>query len=109
MSRSKVHVKKGDVVQILSGNDRGKRGEVLEVQPREGKVIVDRINIQKKATRRGRRPDQEGGIIERPGPIHASKVMVVCPSCQQATRVSRSRSEDGNAVRVCKKCGKTID
>ncbi|MGB4140834.1 MAG: 50S ribosomal protein L24, partial [Limnochordia bacterium] len=68
---TKVHVKSGDQVEILTGNDRGKRGRVLQVYPKTGKVIVEGINIQKKHTR-PTQSNPQGGIIERPGPIDAS-------------------------------------
>ena len=79
---TKVHVKSGDQVEILTGNDRGKRGRVLQVYPKTGKVIVEGINIQKKHTR-PTQSNPQGGIIERPGPIDASNVQLVCPSCRK--------------------------
>jgi len=104
---NKVHVKSGDRVLILTGDDAGKRGKVLEVMARSGKVIVDGVNIQKKHTR-PTQTNPQGGIIEKPGPIDASNVALVCPSCNQPTRVSRVRSE-GKVTRQCKRCGKAID
>lgn len=104
----KVHVKKGDLVKVLSGEDAGKTGKVLEVSPREGRVVVEGVNIIKKHVR-PTRTNPQGGVIERPGPIHASKVMVVCPSCNAPTRVRRERSEGKGVARVCKRCGKPID
>jgi len=104
----KVHVKKDDTVHVLSGEDVGKTGKVLEVLPKEGRVVVDGINIIKKHARPTRQNPQ-GGVIEQPGPIQASNVMVVCPSCNAPTRVSHRRSAGSEAVRVCKRCGKSID
>lgn len=104
---AKVHVKKGDTVQVLSGEDRGKRGRVLEVRPKEGRVIVEGLNMIVRHTRPTRQM-QQGGRVERPGPMDASKVMVVCPSCDRPSRFGKRR-DDGDVVRVCKRCGKAID
>lgn len=106
--QNKVHVRKGDLVQVLSGEDSGKTGKVLEVLPKKGRVVVEGINIIKKHTR-PTRTNPQGGVIERPGPIHASKVMLVCPSCKAPTRVARRREEGKEVARVCKRCGKPID
>lgn len=105
---AKIHVKSGDQVQILTGEDRGKKGKVLEVRPKAGKVVVDGMNIQKKHAR-PTQTNPQGGIIERPGPIDASNVALVCPSCKKATRVARERSANGDLSRKCKQCSKAID
>ncbi len=104
----KVHVKSGDQVQILTGEDRGKKGKILEVLPKSGKVLVDGMNIQKKHAR-PTQSNSQGGIIERPGPIDASNVALVCPSCHKATRSGQDRSATGEVTRKCKQCGKAID
>jgi len=106
--QNKLHVRKGDLVQVLSGEDKGKSGKILEVLPKKGRVVVEGINIIKKHTR-PTRTNPQGGVIERPGPIHASKVMLICPNCKAPTRVSRRREEGKQVVRVCKRCGKPID
>ncbi|MBE3574795.1 MAG: 50S ribosomal protein L24 [Firmicutes bacterium] len=103
----KMHVKKNDTVKILSGKDRGKTGKVLQVLPAERRVVVEGINIIRRHTRPSRENPQ-GGVVERPAPLAASKVMVICPSCNEPTRVGWSRGEEG-AARVCAKCGKTMD
>ncbi|AIY86880.1 MULTISPECIES: 50S ribosomal protein L24 [unclassified Thermotoga] len=103
-----MRIKKGDLVEVISGKDRGKRGKVLRVIPKENKVIVENVNMVK----RHQRPIpqlREGGIIEREAPIYASKVMVVCPACDKRTRVGYRFTEDGKKVRYCKKCGEIID
>ncbi|MDI9441319.1 MAG: 50S ribosomal protein L24 [Bacillota bacterium] len=104
---AKMHVRRDDTVAVISGEDRGKKGKILEVYPKTGRVIVDGVNIQKKHTRPTQQNPQ-GGIIEKPGPISASNVALVCPSCKEPTRVKRVR-QDGNLIRHCKKCGKAID
>ena len=98
-----MKLKKGDNVLVLAGNDKGKTGEVLEVIPSTQKVVVKGVNIRKKHVK-PRKAGEEGGIIPAEFPIHSSKVNVVCPKCQKATRVGYV-IENGEKVRVCKKCG----
>ncbi len=112
---TKLHVKKGDTVIVLSGDDkyresddrkRGK-GRVLSADPKTGRVVVEGVNIVKKHQKpRGRKP---GGIVQKPAPIHASNVMLVCPNCQLPSRMSHIRGADGRIQRVCKKCKKSVD
>jgi len=102
-----VKVKKGDLVQVTSGKDKGKRGKILRVIPSENKVIVENVNMVKRHQRPTPRL-REGGIVEREAPIYACKVMVVCPSCDKPTRVGY-KFVDGRKVRYCKKCGEIID
>ena len=101
-----MRIKKGDNVQVLSGNDKGKTGEVLEVIPKTNKIIVKGINIRKKHVK-PRRQGEEGGIIPTECAIHASKVNVVCSKCGKPTRVGFTVEKD-QKVRVCKKCGAKI-
>ena len=98
-----MRIKKGDTVKVLSGNDKGKTGEVLEVIPKTQKVVVKGVNIRKKHVK-PRKAGEEGGIIPSEFPIHSSKVNVICPKCQKATRVGYI-VENNEKVRVCKKCG----
>ncbi|MCD6463000.1 MAG: 50S ribosomal protein L24 [Thermotogae bacterium] len=102
-----MKVKKGDLVQVISGKDKGKRGKILRVIPRENKVIVENVNMVKRHQRPTPRL-REGGIVEREAPIYACKVMVVCPSCDKPTRVGYKFVDD-RKVRYCKKCGEIID
>ena len=101
-----MRIKKGDTVQVLSGNDKGKTGEVLEVIPDTNKIIVKGINVRKKHVK-SRKQGEEGGIIPVECAIHASKVNVVCPKCGKATRIGYEIDKD-QKVRVCKKCGAKI-
>jgi large subunit ribosomal protein L24 len=105
-NKNMLNIKKKDKVLVLSGKDKGKRGEVLEVLPGEGKVIVAKINSVKRHTK----PTQKsvGGILEKEAPIAMSKVMLVCPKCDQACRPKFDRLSDGEKVRVCRKCGEMI-
>jgi len=104
---TKLSIRTGDKVKVIAGKDKGKEAKILATLPYKQRVIVERINMMKKATRPSQR-NPKGGILEIEAPIHVSNVMLVCPSCSQPTRISRKR-EDGTRVRVCKKCGNDID
>ena len=113
MPPKKLNVKTGDEVLVIAGKDRShkgrqRRGKVLEVRPDADRVVVEGINMIKKAVRQTQQMRQ-AGIVQQPGPIHISNVMLVCPNCDAATRVGRRRTSDGRGVRVCKKCNKDID
>ena len=101
-----MNIKKGDTVQVLSGNDKGKTGEVLEVIPKTSRVIVKGVNVRKRHVK-PRKQGEEGGIIPVECSIHASKVNVVCPKCNKPTRVA-IKKEGKEKIRTCKKCGATI-
>ena len=98
-----MRIKKGDNVQVLSGNDKGKTGEVLEVIQKEDKVVVKGVNVRKKHVK-ARKQGDESGIIPVECAIPASKVNVVCPKCGKVTKVGYRVDKD-KKVRVCKKCG----
>ena len=98
-----MRIKKGDTVEVLSGNDKGKTGEVLEVIPKADKIIVKGINIRKKHVK-PRKQGEEGGIISVECAIPTSKVNVVCPKCGKTTKVGYSVGKV-EKIRVCKKCG----
>lgn len=101
---SKVHVKTGDTVMIISGKDRGKKGKVLEVSPKEGKLIVEGRNIMTKHLK-PRKAGDPAGIVKAEGALYACKVVPVCPKCNKPTRVGAKVYEDGKKERICKKCG----
>ncbi len=100
-------IKREDFVYIIAGKDKGRKGKVLQVIPKKQRVIVEGVNIVKKH----QKPTQttQGGIIEKPAPIHVSNVMLVCPKCGKPTRVGFTFLEDGTKVRMCKKCKEIID
>ena len=106
---TRVHVKKEDKVQVISGKDRGKRGRVLRVVPREGKAFVEGVHFVKKHTRANPGKNIKGGVVEREAPIHISKLKVICPECSEPVRLGYSRLEDGRKVRLCRKCQGIID
>ena len=97
-----MRIKKGDTVQVLAGNDKGKTGEVLEVIPKDSKVVVKGVNVRKKHIK-PRKQGEEGGIIPVECAIDSSKVNVVCPKCGKTTRIEYKIEKD-KKVRVCKKC-----
>ncbi len=98
-----MKLKKGDTVKVLSGNDKGKTGEILEIIPKKQKIVVKGVNIRKKHVK-PRKQGEEGGIISVECAIHSAKVNVVCPKCNKATRISMKIEKD-EKVRVCQKCG----
>ena len=104
---NKVHVKTGDTVVVLSGKERGKKGKIVAVSPKEGKVIVEGINIVSKHVK-PRKAGQESGIIKAEGALYACKVQLVCSHCGKPTRVSHKLYEDGTKARICKKCGEAL-
>ena len=118
-----MKVKKGDLVQMLAGKDRGKQGRVLDARPSERKVVVENLNVARRhqkprpirdANRMGGTQVAPGGIIDKPTPVPVGNVMVVCPICNRPTRVGiREREAHGGTikVRVCKRadCGQEID
>ena len=102
-----LHIKKGDNVVVLSGDDKGVRGEVIAVSPEEGKVIVKGVNIIHKHVK-PRKQGETGGIIDAEGAIYASKVALYCSDCKAGVRVKHT-VVDGKKIRVCAKCGKKFD
>ena len=120
---TQLKIKKGDTVQMLAGKDRGKQGRVLDARPRDGKVIVENLNMMKRhqkprpirdASRMGGPQIAPGGIIDRPAAVSVSNVMLVCPTCKLPTRIGyRFKDNKGGhiKVRVCKRegCGQEID
>ena len=106
-----MNIKTNDTVIVLSGDDKGKKGKVVEVSPKEGKVIVKGVNIIHKHVK-PRRQGETGGIIDAEGAIYASNVALYCSNCKQGVRVKHEIVVDGDKkkkVRVCAKCGKKFD
>lgn len=104
---NKVHVKTGDTVVVLSGKDKGKKGQVMAVSPKEGKVIVEKVNMVSKHVK-PKKMGEPGGIIKAEGAMYASKVQIICPRCKKPTRVGHKVNEDGSKDRICRKCGETL-
>jgi large subunit ribosomal protein L24 len=102
-----ARVKRDDTVEINTGKDRGKRGQVRRVLPTENRVVVAGLNMVKRH-RRQRNANEVSAIVEIEAPLHLSNVQVVCPSCSKAVRVGFKVLEDGKKVRACKACGEAI-
>ena len=102
-----ARVKKGDRVVVTTGRDKGKTGEVLGVMPKDGRVLVQGVNMIKRHTRASQ--TQQGGIIEREAPLHLSNVMLADPKTGEPTRVGFKVLDDGRKVRVAKRSGEVID
>jgi large subunit ribosomal protein L24 len=105
MSLNKL--RKGDMVKVLAGKDKGKTGKVLTVIPENNRIVVEKVNVIKKH----KRPDQKskGGIVEKEGSIHVSNVGLLCNKCNAAVRVQSKKLEDGKKVRICSKCKDVIN
>jgi large subunit ribosomal protein L24 len=110
---TKIKIKKGDTVEIVTGprDDKGKRGEVIKLLPKKNRLVVQGVNMRKKHQRQFQTEGKtiDVGIIEFEGSLDISNVMLVCPRCDEPTRVGLERDEDGKAVRVCKQCEANID
>lgn len=102
-----MHIKKGDTVVVISGKDKGKKGKVVQVAPKEGKVIVENANMVTKHVK-PRKQGQQGGIVKAEGPIYACKVMAYCSKCGKGVRVGKKILDNGDKVRICKSCGETL-
>ena len=100
---AKLHIKTGDTVVVLSGDDKGAKGKVIAVSPEEGKVIVEGVNIIHKHVK-PRRQGESGGIVDAEGAIYASKVALYCSKCDKGVRTKVEMDGD-KKVRVCAKCG----
>jgi large subunit ribosomal protein L24 len=120
----RMKIRKGDLVQVLSGKDRGKQGRIIEAEPAQQRVIVENLNLVKKhrkprpmkdSSRMGQTQIQPGGVIDLAAPLPVSNVMIVCPTCNRPTRVGYEFREDEKGrrikVRVCRRadCGEVLD
>lgn len=103
----KMNIKKGDTVYVITGKDKGKSGKVTAVYSDKNKVLIENVNIVTKHQKPKSQQDK-GGIVKKPAPVDASNVMVVCPVCGKATRISH-KEIDGKKARICKKCGASLD
>ena len=101
-------IRKGDEVVVLTGKDKGRKGSVLQVMPKDNRAVVSGVNIVKRHQRPSAQ-NRQGGIVEGEAPIHWSNVMVMCGKCVAPTRVRYQRLEDGKKVRACHKCGESLD
>jgi len=107
----KLHVKRGDMVMLISGSEKtgkGKTGKVLNVSPTRGTIVVEGINMITRATRQ-RTPDGQSGLIKKEGPIFASRVMLYCTACKKPTRIRHKELDGGKKSRICTHCKQAFD
>lgn len=102
-----MRIKKNDTVKVISGDSKGLEGKVLKVFPGNGRVIIEKVKLIKRHTRRTQQGDQ-GGIIENEAPVDSSNVVLVCPKCSKPARTAMAILADGRKVRRCKKCHETL-
>src|SRR5947209_4661613 len=106
--RPKMSIRRDDTVEVIAGKDRGKQGRVTRVMPEANRIIVDGVNMVKRHMRR--QPGSlQAGIIDMPAALNRSNVMLICPNCNQPTRVAHAELENGQHVRTCKKCHEIVD
>jgi large subunit ribosomal protein L24 len=102
-----MFVRKGDLVLVVAGKDKGKSGRVIRCLPKKEQVILERLNLVRRHLR-PRTPGAAGGIVEKEAPLHVAKVRLICPRCEKATRVIYKRAQDGEKMRLCKRCQNEI-
>ena len=107
--RYRIQIRKGDNVKVISGPDAGKTGRVLSINPSKNTLLVEHAHIIKRHTRPNPQKNIKGGIVEKEGPIKVASVMIVCSSCNKHARIGHNVLPDGSKVRVCKRCGTTLD
>lgn len=107
MEAVKLSVKKDDLVEVIAGKEKGKRGKVLQVFPGKSRLLVEKVNLVKRHTRASKM-GQQGGIVEKEAKLHISNVMPVCARCNEPVRVGHRVDPEGKKVRSCKKCGEAI-
>jgi large subunit ribosomal protein L24 len=103
-----MQIKKNDTVLVTAGKEKGKRGRVIAVYPRENRILIEKLNLIKRHTR----PNQQlrqGGIVEKESPISAANVKLICAKCDKPTSIARKAQGDGTRVRVCKACDATLE
>ncbi len=103
-----VEIRKGDRVVILAGKEKGKHGKILRVLPKKERVVVEGLNLIKKAVKPTQKNPQ-GGIIDNEGSVNVSNVMLLCPSCDEPSRIKHQINAQGKSIRVCRKCEAEMD
>jgi large subunit ribosomal protein L24 len=107
--RTNVNIRKNDQVYVIAGKDRGKTGRVMRVLPKEQKVLVEGVNMVKKAVKANPAKNVKGGVVQREAPLHLSNVAVICPETNAPTRVGREILQDGSRIRIARKSGAALD
>jgi large subunit ribosomal protein L24 len=104
----KFNLKKDDIVQVITGKEKGKKGKILALFPESSRVTIEKLNMLKRHTKSDGK-SRQGGIVEKEGSIHLSNVLLVCDKCGKGVRIKRKKLEDGKCVRVCRNCEEVID
>lgn len=102
-------LRRGDEVRVMAGRDKGKTGRVLSIDPRTRRITVEHASMIKRHTRADSSKNVKGGVVEREGSMAISNVMLICPGCAKHTRTGRKEMPDGTKVRVCRRCGTTLE
>lgn len=108
MQNAKTHIKVNDRVEVIAGGDKGRVGKVIRIDRNRGRAVVEKINMIKRHTKPNAL-NQQGGIIDKEAPVALSNLMLICPKCAKTSRVARKALEDGTRVRICKKCGESVE
>jgi large subunit ribosomal protein L24 len=108
MKYSSFHVRKDDLVEVISGKEKGKTGKILQVFPKRDRVLVEKVNFIKRHSRPSAKTRQ-GGIIQKEAPLHQSNVLLICPKCNKGKRMGTKVLDDGKKALVCKTCGELIE
>lgn len=108
MKAGRNYLKKNDQVEVITGRDKGRVGKILRVLPERNAVIVERVNVVKRHTK-PRQQGQSGQIVEKEAPVDVSNVQIICPDCAATGRIGKKMLDDGTKVRVCKRCGESLD
>lgn len=105
--RNGSNLRRNDQVEVTTGKDKGRVGKILKVRSSD-RVVVEKVNMIKRHTKPSM-ANQQGGIIEKEAPVHVSNLMLICPKCSKTVRVGKKILEDGSKVRICKKCGESVE
>ena len=108
METAKVHIRKNDIVKVITGREKGKVGRVLKVDREKGRVFIEKLNMVKRHVKPGKTHPQ-GGIVEKEAPLAFSNVLVMCDKCNKPTRIGMQQDPGGKRSRVCKRCGDVLE
>jgi len=108
MSAIKLKLKKDDIVEVIAGREKGKKGKILALFPNDGRLTIEKLNMLKRHTKPSAQ-NKQGGIIEKEGSMSVSNVLLVCDKCGKGVRIKSKKLEDGKRVRVCRKCNEVLD
>ena len=108
MISNKINFRKGDNVLVISGDDKGKKGKIVDIFPKKMRAIIESVNFLKKHVKPTQKVPQ-GGVIKQEGSLHISNIKLICNKCNKPTTIKRGKIKEGKRARICKKCGEIID